>query len=111
MEKSKVDQFLMINAEKFPEFAQMQIREKLGKMDESKENMLTATPWKSPMVTFLLAFLLGIVGADRFYLGQIGLGVAKLLTCGGVGIWTVIDWFTAFSRAKSFNLNLLNMNF
>lgn len=111
MEKAKVDQFLMVNAEKFPEFAQMQIREKLEKMDESKENVLMATPWKSPMVSFLLAFFLGGLGGDRFYLGQTGLGVAKLLTCGGAGIWAFIDLFTAFGRAKLFNLNLLNMNF
>ena len=77
MEKAKVDQFLMVNADKFPDFAQMQIREKLETMDESRESMLMATPWKSPMATFLFAFLLGEFGADRFYLGETGLGVLK----------------------------------
>jgi len=111
MEKAKVDQFIMVNADKFPDYAQMQIREKLEKMDEARESMLMATSWKSPMVTFLLAFFLGIVGADRFYMGQIGLGIAKLLTCGGVGIWAIVDWFTAFGRAKTHNMNLLMMRF
>ena len=111
MEKAKVDQFLMVNADKFPDFAQMQIREKLETMDESRESMLMATSWKSAMATFLFAFLLGEFGADRFYLGETGLGVLKLLTCGGAGIWALIDLFTAFGRAKTYNLNMLMMRF
>ena len=109
MEKTKVDQFVLVNADKFPEFAVMQIREKLEKADDSKERMLIATPWKSPMTCFLLAFFLGGFGADRFYLGETGLGILKLLTCGGACIWALIDLFTAFGRAKNFNLRRLQM--
>jgi TM2 domain-containing membrane protein YozV len=46
---------------------------------------------KSRSTAFLLSYLLGYLGADRFYLGQIGLGVLKLLTCGGLGMWYLID--------------------
>jgi TM2 domain-containing membrane protein YozV len=46
---------------------------------------------KQWMTTLLLSILVGGLGADRFYLGQTGLGIAKLLTCGGVGIWSLID--------------------
>lgn len=49
------------------------------------------TPPKSFVATWLLSWFLGVFGVDRFYLGKIGTGVAKLLTFGGLGIWALID--------------------
>jgi len=46
---------------------------------------------KDQDTAFLLAAFLGSWGADRFYLGQTELGVAKLLTAGGCGIWATYD--------------------
>lgn len=46
---------------------------------------------KSFVVTWLLGWLLGTLGADRFYLGKIGTAIAKLLTAGGLGVWALID--------------------
>lgn len=48
---------------------------------------------KDQSTAFLLSILLGTLGIDRFYVGQTGLGVAKLLTGGGCGIWALIDVF------------------
>ncbi len=46
---------------------------------------------KSFLVAVLLSVLVGGLGIDRFYLGYVGLGVLKLLTLGGCGVWTIID--------------------
>ncbi len=48
---------------------------------------------KSRTVASILGFFFGVLGVDRFYLGNIGLGVAKLLLGWlTAGIWPVIDW-------------------
>jgi hypothetical protein len=46
---------------------------------------------KEWVTAIILSAVLGSLGIDRFYLGYTGLGVAKLLTLGGCGIWALID--------------------
>jgi TM2 domain-containing membrane protein YozV len=46
---------------------------------------------KDWMVTLILAILVGGLGIDRFYSGSILLGVLKLVTFGGLGLWWLID--------------------
>ncbi|MEK9651569.1 MAG: TM2 domain-containing protein [Poseidonia sp.] len=46
---------------------------------------------KDWIVTLVIAVVLGGLGIDRFYAGSIGLGVLKLITFGGFGLWWLID--------------------
>lgn len=111
MEKEKINQFIMVNGKFFPEMMIEDVKQKLESLDESKESMLMATEWKNPTVAFLFAFFLGGFGVDRFWLGETGLGVVKIITCAGAGIWGLIDLFTVMNRAKMYNYNKLMMYF
>ncbi len=58
-------------------------------------------PPKSFVVTWLLSWLLGTLGIDRFYLGKIGTGILKLITLGGFGIWALIDLIMTLAGAQT----------
>ncbi len=53
---------------------------------------------KDYVTALVLSVLLGSLGIDRFYLGHIGLGVLKLVTFGGCGVWALIDLILIATR-------------
>lgn len=46
---------------------------------------------KEWIVALLLCIFLGGLGLHRFYAGKIGTGILMIITCGGCGIWQLID--------------------
>ncbi len=107
MEAQKVDMFIMSNG-KFLESHQMNmIRERLLALDDSKWAMLSTIQFKDPTTLLIVSLLAGSLGIDRFMLGDSGLGVGKLLTCGGFGIWTIVDWFQIQKSTREKNLQKL----
>ena len=85
MEQQKVDMFIATNGQNYPEEQLPFLREKLAATDD----------------------IVGYLGIDRFMLGETGIGILKLVTCGGCGIWSIVDWFLIQNKTKEFNYNKL----
>lgn len=104
MEAQKVDMFIMSNGKFFESHQMNMIRERLLDLDDSKWGMLSTAQFKDPTTTLIVSILAGSIGIDRFMIGDTGLGVGKLLTCGGLGIWTIIDWFMIQKATREKNM-------
>ena len=109
MDSQKVETFLMTNGKFFPGMALPTIQKQLNEADNSKWILLQAVSFRDPIMMLVVSFFGGGLGIDRFLIGDTGLGIAKLLTCGGLGIWTIVDYFLIMNATKESNLKKLQM--
>ena len=105
MDVQSVDQYLLLNQKYFPEEKLIFLKERLLQLSEDQFSSLYYIQFKDPLVLLIISIFLGNLGVDRFMLNHIGLGILKLLTCGGFGIWTIIDWIFITEKTKEYNLN------
>ena len=56
---------------------------------------------KEYIIALLFSIFLGYLGIDRFYMGQVGMGIGKLLTAGGCGVWYLIDIILIATRSSN----------
>ena len=102
MEQNQVNQLIMQYSSKIaPEYIPT-IRERLEGMDYGAA-MAAFSDVKDPTISIILSIIVGELGIDRFYIGDIGLGVGKLLTGGGCGIWWLIDLFMIMDATRKKN--------
>ncbi len=105
MDADKVSFYLANNAKCFPSEKIVYLREKLLSADESKMAVISGISLKDPVMFLVLSIFLGNLGIDRFMLGDIGMGVLKLLTGGLCGILTIIDWVLIMGKVREANYN------
>jgi len=60
--------------------------------------METTREWQRQLTILIISFLAGYFGLDRFYRGEVALGVIKLITLGGFGVWYLVDLAIAAYR-------------
>ena len=106
MDSYQANQLLMVYGSKLPPASFPMVKERLEQLDDPMANMLLAQ-LKAPTISLVLSILLGGYGIDRIYIGEVGLGILKLLTCGGLGVWWLIDLFLIMERTRENNLNQL----
>ncbi len=102
-----VDQWLAINAKYFPTEQVQYIRQRLEALPEQQLSMLYSISFQDPTMMLVISLFGGSLGIDRFMLGQVGLGIGKLLTCGGCGIWSIVDWFLIMDATRQSNAQKL----
>lgn len=94
-------------ASKVPSESLNQIRQHLEHAQDFNGAQVAIAQMKDPIIVLVISLFVGYLGIDRFYLGDTGMGIGKLLTAGGCGIWTIIDWFLIMGAAKQKNMELL----
>ena len=102
--KMYINQFMMQNGKLFKSQDLMIIRKQLETLTPEQIQLLTQTDYVNPTTNLVVSLFVGSLGIDRFLIGQTGYGIAKLLTFGGFGIWTLVDWFQIMGLTKEANM-------
>ena len=109
MNPQNVDAFIMANNKYFQDYQLPAIRTMLLNADESRWINVQMIQFKDPTISLILSIFVGSLGIDRFYVGDVGLGILKLITCGGCYVWWLIDLFLIMGVTKDKNLQKLQM--
>ena len=121
--KKRVQYFLMNNKKYLPENRIPKLRERMLALNEDQLQSIECTSFKDPTLLLIISFFVGEFGVDRFMLGDVGLGVAKLLiTILTIpiffftfiflgGIWWLIDLFFVMNKTREFNYKKLEETF
>lgn len=105
MDQSKIDMFVMTNREKFSPQQWGMVMEKLSSLPDSKYTLVMGASYKDPTTMLILSIFLGI---ERLVLGDVALGILKLITCWGMGIWWLIDLFLVKQMTYDYNFKKFN---
>ena len=105
MKPELVQAFMLKNGDCFDMMAIQDVQNKLTEIDDSKSALLMSLSLQKPTVILIIAIVLGW---ERFFLDDIGMGVVKVITCYGCGIWWLVDIFSAQKRAYDYNYKKFN---
>lgn len=103
-----ITSFLSENQKKFNPQDLLRLKKEFEGMSDAELLALSNTDFKDPTLSLVLSVLVGGLGIDRFYIGDIGAGVGKLITGGGLGVWWLVDMFIIQKKTKKNNSEDLN---
>ncbi|MBO4662886.1 MAG: TM2 domain-containing protein [Bacteroidaceae bacterium] len=109
MDNRQVDQIMMTCGSKLPIECYNIVRDKLASCEDPSYAYMVVSQLKDPTISIVLSVLVGEFGIDRFYVGDIGLGIVKLITGGCCGVWWLVDLFLIMETTRRKNLETLMM--
>ncbi len=106
--EQQVEQLIAAYGERVPISCLSSLREMLQSTTMSySEVQVVFMQMKDPIISLILSIIVGSLGIDRFYVGDIGLGIIKLITCGGLYIWWIVDMFLIMGKTRMRNYEQL----
>jgi len=102
MEQNKVESLFLSLKDSVPQEKLAVLKNALNNAPADRYDLVNLVKLKNPTTILLMSILLGGIAVDRFMLGDIGLGILKILF--GFGIWPLIDIFLCYKKAKEQNL-------
>ena len=110
MDQLKVTEFLEKNKDfLFPnkERTEASVKNALISAPDDFEKYMRNIPFRKPSTLQIISIFPGSLGVDRFYLGDIKMGILKYFTFGGLGIWWIKDIISAKDRCRAYNCKKL----
>lgn len=110
MTEDQMRMFFAVNGKYFEQAALPMLQDILAGVPPERAAEISSLNYKDPVTALVLSLipLIAVVnGVDRLYLGQIGFGLLKFFTLGGLGVWMIIDWFIIMGSARRRNLSML----
>ena len=105
MKQELVNAFMLKNGNCFDIMQAQDVQRKLLEVDDSKAALFLSLNLQDPTVMLIISIL---TGWERFFLNDIGLGILKVITCYGCGIWWLIDIYSVKNRTFNYNYRKFN---
>lgn len=104
MDREKINVFLVYKSDMFPSESLPMLKERLEQASPEQDMVILATSLTSPTVTLIVSIFVGAFGIDRFIIGDVGIGIGKLLLTPCCGIGWLIDLFLIMGATRKKNL-------
>jgi len=105
---SLYNSFVLNKSKMFKTIDLEQILEQMEGMNEKQLIAISGADYLDPTINLVVSILVGGLGVDRFLIGDVGAGIGKLLTGGGLGVWWLVDIFLIQNKTKDHNFDLYN---
>lgn len=103
VDPQKVSFYLMTHQKYFTPAVSFSLQKELEQLSDTQFNAVSSMQLNDPSSILAVSVLFGGLGIDRFMLGQVGMGVLKLLTGGLLGFLWILDWFLIGEAAREKN--------